>query len=221
MSNVLILGGHGKVALLAAPLLAAAGHTVTSAIRDVAQSADVEQAGATPLVLDIEHTGVDELTEAFRGQDAIVFSAGAGGGSPERTRAVDHDAAVASMRAAEAAGVQRYVMVSYLGASLDHGLSPDDDFYPYAQAKAEADAALQDTDLDWTILGPSALTLEEPTGEITVDPDLEADDAPKSEVSRGNVARVIAAVVDDPSTARKRIEFIDGSTPVAEAVAGA
>ena len=33
MSNVLILGGHGKVALLAAPLLAAAGHTVTSAIR--------------------------------------------------------------------------------------------------------------------------------------------------------------------------------------------
>lgn len=221
MSNVLILGGHGKVALLAAPLLAAAGHTVTSAIRKAEQSADVEQAGATPLLLDIEHASVEELTEAMRGMDAVVFSAGAGGGSPERTRAVDRDAAIASMRAAEAAGTRRYVMVSYLGASLDHGLSPDDDFYAYAQAKAEADAALQETDLDWTILGPAALTLEEPTGEITVDPDLEAEDAPKGEVSRANVARVIAAVVDQPSTARKRIEFVDGTTPIPEAVAGA
>ncbi|MEW1965602.1 NAD(P)H-binding protein [Micrococcus sp. NPDC078436] len=221
MSNVLILGGHGKVALLAAPLLAAAGHTVTSAIRDAAQSADVKQAGAIPLVLDIEHAGVDELTEAFRGQDAIVFSAGAGGGSPERTRAVDHDAAVASMRAAEAAGVRRYVMVSYLGASLEHGLPEDDDFFPYAQAKAEADAALQATDLDWTILGPAALTLVEPTGRITVDPDLDAPDAPRGEVSRGNVARVIAAVLEDPSTVRTRIEFVDGDTPITEAVEAA
>ena len=29
MADVLIIGGHGKVALLAAPLLAEAGHTVT------------------------------------------------------------------------------------------------------------------------------------------------------------------------------------------------
>ena len=221
MTRTVIIGGHGKVALLAAPLLAEAGHDVVSLIRNPDHAEDVRAAGAEPLVLDIEKADQEELLHALRDADNVVFSAGAGGGDAQRTRAVDHDAAVASMRAAEAAGVRRYVMVSYLGASLEHGLPEDDDFFPYAQAKAEADAALQATDLDWTILGPAALTLVEPTGRITVDPDLDAPDAPRGEVSRGNVARVIAAVLEDPSTVRTRIEFVDGDTPITEAVEAA
>ena len=132
----------------------------------------------------------------------------------------DSDAAVASMRAAEAAGVRRYVMVSYLGASLHHDVPEDDPFYTYAQAKAEADEALRDSGLAWTILGPGALTDEEPSGRITVDPDLSDSDAPQRGASRGNVARAIVAVLSEPGTVGRKIDFVDGDVPVAEAVRG-
>ncbi|TFI50643.1 NAD-dependent dehydratase, partial [Micrococcus endophyticus] len=42
MTRTVIIGGHGKVALLAAPLLAEAGHDVTSIIRNPEHAAEVE-----------------------------------------------------------------------------------------------------------------------------------------------------------------------------------
>ena len=79
MSRTVIIGGHGKVALLTAPLLVAAGHDVVSVIRDPAQADDVAATGATPLVLSVEDAGVGELARALAGADAVVWSAGAGG----------------------------------------------------------------------------------------------------------------------------------------------
>ena len=161
MSRIVMIGGHGKVALLAAPLLVDAGHEVVSLIRNPDHSADVAATGATPLVLSVEEADVAELTRVFAGADAIVWSAGAGGkGGPERTDAVDRAAAIRSMEAAAAAGVTRYVMVSFLTA---YGEVPDDHpLRAYAIAKIAADRHLQTTDLAWTILGPGLLTLDEP-----------------------------------------------------------
>ncbi len=112
MSRILIIGGHGKVALLLAPLLIARGDEVTSVIRNPGHAADVAATGSTPVVADIEGLDVAGLTTLFTGHAAIVWSAGAGGGSPARTYAVDRDAAIRSMDAAADAGVDRYVMVS-------------------------------------------------------------------------------------------------------------
>lgn len=210
MSTVTIIGGHGKVALLAAPHLVEAGHRVRSVIRNPDHREEVAATGAEPVVADVENLDVPGLVEVLSGSDVVVFSAGAGGGSPARTRAVDHDAAVRSMQAAGEAGISRYVMVSYYGAGTDN-VPEDDPFYPYAKAKADADAALRGTELEWTVLGPSRLTSEDPTGLIDVDKG-------SGEVSRGNVALVIAATVEDPSTIRRTINFDDGSTPVAEAI---
>lgn len=213
MSDILLIGGHGKVALRLAPLLVARGDTVTSVIRNPDQVADVEATGATALVLDIEHADVEALAGAVRGRDAIVWSAGAGGGSPQRTYGVDRDAAIRSMEAAQGAGVSRYVMVSYHGAGPDHGVPEDNPFYAYAQAKAAADAHLRASGLDWTVLGPGTLTLDEPTGRIDVG--RFEDGAP---VSRGNVALVVAAALADSGTIGRTIEFRDGDTPIAEAI---
>lgn len=217
MADVLIIGGHGKVALLATPLLTEAGHTVTAVVRNPDHAEDVRAAGAEPLVLDVERASREELEEALRGRDAVVWAAGAGGGDAARTKAVDRDAAIASMDAAEAAGVPRYVMVSYLGASLDHGVPEDHPFHAYAQAKAEADEYLRASSLDWTILGPGALTLDEPTGAVAVDPRL-TDDEDKS-TSRANVARMIVAALDAEAAAGRHVEFTDGPTPIAEVFA--
>jgi len=214
MARILIIGGHGKVALLLAPLLAAAGHTVSSVIRNPDHEADVAATGAQPVVADIETFDVDQLRNLVSGNDVVVWSAGAGGGNPARTKAVDQDAAIRSIDAAKAAGVTRYVMVSYFGAGSDHGIPADDPFHPYAEAKAAADAHLRASGLDWTIVAPSALTLDPPAGRV----DLSATES--ASVSRADVAAVIAAAIDEPSAIRRTLRFNTGDVPIAEALHG-
>lgn len=210
--KITLIGGHGKVALLAEPLLVQAGHEVRAVIRNPEHVTEVEATGASAEVADIQTLDQAGWEELLRGSDAVVWSAGAGGGSPERTYAVDRDGAIASMRAAEQVGATRYVMVSYFGAGPDHGIDPSEGFFAYAESKAQADAFLQESGLDWTILGPSGLTLEPGTGTI----DAAASEA--GQVSRADVAAVIAEVVGREDTRGRFIAFNDGDTPIAEAV---
>lgn len=212
MARITIIGGHGKVALLLAPLLVEAGHEVASVIRNPEHEQDVARTGATAVVADVAASDLDALTDLLADSDAVVWSAGAGGGSPERTYAVDRDAAIRSIDAAVAAEARRYVMVSYFGAGPDHGIDPSDGFYAYAEAKAAADAHLRDADLDWTILAPSALTLDEPTGRI----DTRAEKG--TSVPRADVAAVVAAVLAEPATIGRTISFNTGDVPIADAV---
>lgn len=208
MSEYIIIGGHGKVAMRTAPLLVEEGHKVTSVIRNPDQAQEVRAAGANPLVLDIEHATQDDLVSAFRGKDGVIWAAGAGGGNPDRTYAVDRDASKRAIDAAAKIGVPRYVMISYQGAKLDHGVPEDDRFYPYAQSKAEADAYLNGSTLDFTILGPGMLTLEEPTHAVKV---LGTGEQPETmDTSRANVAHVIVAALNGQSAVRKTLNFVDG-----------
>lgn len=215
MSRIAIVGGHGKIALLLTPILAREDHSVTALIRNPDHARDVESAGATAVVADVEQLDTDGIAEVLAGHDAVVWSAGAGGGDPARTRAVDQDAAIRSMDAAVQAGARRYVMVSYAGAGPDHGIDPETPFFHYAEAKAAADEYLRGTDLDWTVLGPSRLTDSPASGSVFVG----ARDEGSGEVSRENVARVIAEVLDANATVGRTIEFHDGNTPITEAVA--
>ncbi len=215
MTRIAIIGGHGKVALELARILAADGEDVTSFFRNPDHAEDVAATGATPSVLDVEHTATAELAGALRGHDAVVWSAGAGGGNPDRTYAVDRDAAIRSMDAASEAGVGRYIMVSYFGAGPDHGVPADNSFHAYAEAKAAADQYLRGTDLAWTILGPGSLTDGPGNGLIDVNP---ADTSAGTATSRANVALVTAAVLGLPETAGRTIEFRDGTLPVAAAL---
>lgn len=214
MSHVLVIGAHGKIALLAQELLAAEGHTVTGVFRNPDHSDDVRATGAEPRVADVESMDTAALTELVRGHDVVVWSAGAGGGNPARTYAVDRDAAIRATDAATAAGVSLFVMVSYFGAGPDHGVSPDSSFFAYAEAKTAADAHLQQAPVPWTILRPSTLTLE-PAGGIS------ASTTEATEVSRATVAHVIAEVVASPGTSAGRvIEFNDGDEDVRAVVRG-
>ncbi|MFC4138992.1 MULTISPECIES: NAD(P)H-binding protein [unclassified Microbacterium] len=213
MARILIVGGHGKVALLLAPLLVSRGDEVTAVIRNPAHAAEVRITGADPVVFDIEREDRPGLARLIAGHDEVVWSAGAGGGDPARTHAVDFEAAVRSMDAAKDAGVRRYVMVSYFGSSPEHGIPETDSFHAYAEAKAAADKYLRATSLDWTVLGPSRLTLGEGTGRIVVEPPA------SGEVSRANVAQVIAQTLIESATLRRTIRFNDGEHPIAEALA--
>lgn len=210
--KITLIGAHGKVALIAQPLLVQAGHEVRSVVRNPDHTADIELTGAQPVVSDIERLDADGWDELLRGSEAVVWTAGAGGGDARRTYAVDRDAAIASMDAAQRVGAERYVMVSYFGAGPEHGVPEDDDFFAYADAKSAADEHLQNSGLAWTVLRPSALTLEEPTGRI------DANASEGAEVSRANVARVIAAALEHESTSGAVIEFNDGDQLIDEAL---
>jgi len=214
MKRIVIVGGHGKIALSLAELLTARGHHVQSLVRNSDHEIDVSATGAMPVIADIEALSAEELSEIFTGHDAIVFAAGAGGGSPERTYSVDRDAAIRTMDAAAHAGVNRYIMVSYRGASLTHGVPEDNSFHAYAQAKAEADEHLRTGPLHFTIVGPGSLSSDPASGMIDV-----GDTATAEHASRDNVAQVLAEVIDSDNTIGHTIEFMDGTTEIPEAIA--
>lgn len=212
--DVAIAGGHGKIALRLERLLADAGHRSRAIVRNPDHAAEVEAAGAQPVVLDLEAlAGVHELAEAIAGVDAVVFAAGAGPGSgPERKRTVDYGAAVRLIAAAREAGVARYVMVSSIGADRpDQGRGPME---AYLQAKADADAAVQESGLTWTIVRPVSLVDEPGTGLVTVAEHLSS----RGTVPRADVAAVLAAVLVDDLAAGRVFELTSGDTPIAEAL---
>lgn len=219
MAKILIIGGHGKIALLAEPMLNKAGHEVTAAVRNPDHTADVEQAGATAQIADVENMHQQALDKLVEGFDVVVWSAGAGGGDPARTRRVDEAAASRALNAAERSGA-RFLMVSYFGSRLDHDVDPNDSFYTYAEAKARVDAKIRDSKANWVIIAPSKLTLE-PEGGVDLD---RGADAPHplelhaGTIPRATVARIIAEVVERPSITAKTIWCNGGSTPVSEAL---
>jgi uncharacterized protein YbjT (DUF2867 family) len=217
MSRVVIIGGHGKVALLLAPLLVERGDEVVSIIRDPAHAEEVAATGARAVVADVQTLDTPAFADLMAGAGAVVWSAGAAGRKPypDTTYAVDRDAAIRSMNAALAAGATRYVMVSWFGSRPDHGIAPDQPLHHYAEAKSAADEHLRASALEWTVLGPSGLTDDPPTGRI----ETAAGGATAGQVSRADVAAVIAAVLAEPATAGRTIDFNNGSTAIAEAIA--
>jgi uncharacterized protein YbjT (DUF2867 family) len=211
MSTIVIAGGHGKIALRLARLLSARGDTVRSLIRNPGHAAGVHATGAEPVVADMEE--LDSLAEFVEGADAVVFAAGAGPGSgPERKRTVDLGAAVKLLDAAQATGARRYLMVSSIGAGDPSSASGS--MQPYIEAKAEADAALSASDLDWTIVRPGMLTDDPGTGLVWV-----GEEERRAAVTRDDVAAVLAACLDEPRTVRKTFVLLQGETPIAEALA--
>jgi uncharacterized protein YbjT (DUF2867 family) len=210
--DVAIAGGHGKIGLQLGRMLAAKGNRVRGIIRNPAQAGDLEAAGVEPMLCDLEDD--DDVAAAIRGADAVVFAAGAGPGSGvERKQTMDLGGAVKLIDAAKANGTDRYVMVSAMGAS-DPPPEGSGVFGEYLRAKAGADRALAASGLDYTIVRPGGLTDDPPTGLVTI-----ALSAERGEISRADVAAVLAATLAAANTIGKTFELVGGGTRIEAAVA--
>jgi uncharacterized protein YbjT (DUF2867 family) len=213
--RVVIAGGHGKIALLLERLLAARGDQAVALIRNPAQVADVQKAGAEAVVCDLEAASADEVAVLMSGADAVVFAAGAGPGSgAPRKDSVDRAASVLMADAAERAGVRRFVQISSMGAGQPPRPGGDEVWAAYITAKTAAEADLRGRDLDWTILRPGGLTDAPATGKIRLAP----PPVPRGSIPRADVAAVIAALLDNPGTRHQTLELVSGESPVAAAV---
>jgi uncharacterized protein YbjT (DUF2867 family) len=208
--NVVIVGGHGKIALRLEKLLAERGDSPRGIIRKTEQAEDLENIGAEPIVLDIEN--VDDISDALAGADAVVFAAGAGPGSgPARKRTVDYGGAVKLADGAKAQGIRRYVMVSAIGANRPETWS--DDMRPYQEAKSEADKYLVESGLDYTIIRPGGLNDDPGTGKVQLGERLDY-----GQVTRDDVAGVIAECLIADNSIGKAFDLLNDGTPIAEAV---
>ncbi|AKK03186.1 NAD(P)H-binding protein [Corynebacterium epidermidicanis] len=205
--KVLIIGGHGKVALLAALLLKDAGFDVTSMIRNPDHESDVIATGAQPLVQDLTTLSVERWQDVLGGFDSVVWSAGAGGkGTSADTYAIDRDGAMRMIDALEQLGdsAPHLVMVSYFG-SVGHSVPEHHGFYPYADAKETVDVRLAHSTIKHVILAPATLT-DDPTASITVHEQENA--AGDLKTSRSAVAQMIVQAVNEGKESG-RIAFTD------------
>jgi uncharacterized protein YbjT (DUF2867 family) len=210
--DVTIAGAHGQIALRLARLLAARGDRVTGLIRNPEHTAEVSEAGAAPVVCDLERASIEEITTAVTGTDAVVFAAGGGPGSgAARKLTMDRDGAVKLLGAATTAGIARYLMISATGAENP----PDGDgvFDVYLQAKAAADAAVAASDRDWTIVRPGALTNDAGTGHVRL------GGVPFSApVPRDDVASVLAELLTDRRSSGRILYLGSGPQLIGQAL---
>jgi uncharacterized protein YbjT (DUF2867 family) len=214
--DVAIAGGHGQIGRRLARLLAARGDSVRGLIRNPGHADDVRADGAEPVVCDLESAPISEIESAIAGVDAVVFAAGAGPGSgAARKLSMDRDGAINLISAAQRAGVPRYVIVSSVGAESP----PDDDddvFSVYLRAKAEADRALMESDRDWTVVRPGMLTDDPGTGHVRIQ-----GEPIRAEVTRDDVAAVLAAVVDESRAVGRVLYVVGGDEPIEDALLAA
>lgn len=212
--RVAIAGAHGKIAMRLASRLIARGDTVIGLIRNPDHADDVRALGAEPVVCDLEHGTVAEIAAAVAGADAAVFAAGAGPGSgAARKLTVDRDGAI-KLLDATAADSARYLIVSSVGA--ENPPDGDDVFSVYLRAKAEADAAVQASSREWTIVRPGSLNDEPGTGRVRI-----ATTPFRGKVHRDDVAEVLAAVLSEPRANHKVLYVNGGEEPVEDALARA
>jgi uncharacterized protein YbjT (DUF2867 family) len=210
--DVAIVGGHGRVARRLARLLVARGDRVRGLIRDPDHAGDLRDDGSEPVVCDVESASAEQLAPAIDGADAVVFAAGAGSGSgPERKWTIDRDGAIKLIDAARADAINRYVMISSFWA--ENPPSADDVFSVYLRAKAEADRALMESGLDWTIVRPGLLADDPGRDRVQI-----SAEPFRSHVARDDVAGVLAAIVHEPRSVHRILYVGAGEERIEEAL---
>ncbi|CAN6614659.1 hypothetical protein TRVA0_006S00254 [Trichomonascus vanleenenianus] len=216
--RVVIFGANGKVGKqLCHKLKAASALEPLAVVRKEEQVKAFEQQGIKSVLASL--TGdLRSIVDVVKGNDVVVFTAGAGGASDALTMMIDLDGAVKTMEAAEMAHVKRYIMVSAIKADERDYWSKSEALRVYYTAKHYADRELQHTNLDWTILQPGLLTDNAATKKIEpVNLPLHGS-APRS-INREDVAECIIEAINQPKTIHKSLQLLNGELPIAKVFA--
>ena len=207
--RVLVAGANGQVGQHIVRLVVERGHEVRAMIRDEDQAQRLRELGGEPVVADLE----GDVSQTAEGCDAVIFSAGGGPGSgAEKKETVDYGGASKLIQAAIEHGVNRYLIVSTVGAHDPE--SANEKMQPYLRAKARADEELKHSGLDYTIVRPGPLTDEQGTGRI----DASTEFGRRKEIPREDVARTIVVALEQRNTVGKTFEVFAGDTPIEEAL---
>lgn len=212
--KVFVVGANGKVAQHFADFVKEDEVIEEVAmIRDPKQADFFEERGIETVLLDLVKNSIDDIAEAMKDADAVVFSAGAGGAGDDQTVLIDLDGAIKAMTAAEQAGIKRFVMVSTFRTGREE-MSKDNDLQIYTIAKNYADEWLKNrTALDWTIVHPGILVDTQGTDQIKIGMGQEI-----AEIPRQDVAKTLISVLNNDNTIKKEFEILGGDQTIEEAI---
>jgi uncharacterized protein YbjT (DUF2867 family) len=189
---IVVAGGTGRLGSLLATRFRARGEEVRVLSRRPEHAGDVRDAAA-----------VDRAAAGARVVISAMSAFGMKGVSP---REVDSDGNATLIAAAERHGVERFVLVSVLGASPEHPME-------LARMKHLAEEKLRQSKLSWTILRPAAFT--ETFQEVLCAPLLANGKTalfgrannPINFVSVHDVARFVELAATDPALAGEAIDL--------------
>lgn len=210
--KIFIIGITGAVGGLLAHNLLVRGDAVHGLVRRPDRRAELESSGVSVHLGDLATMAEEELAAALGDADTVVFAAGSNAGSTDATRTIDGDGVELAILAAARAGVRRFALLSVLPeAWRERNLSPEEE--EYFAVKKRADIALSRSDLDWLILRPSLLVDDPGVGTVS----LGAAEL-HGQITRQDVAGVLAGLLHEPRIGRQILELNEGTTPIAEAV---
>ncbi len=143
---ILVAGGTGNLGRELVPRLMADGNGVRILTRDPGRAR--LRLGASPEYVEGDVRDPSSLEIAMRGVDAVVSAVTGFGPRGDGPRTVDFEGNRNLIRAAEAAGVRRFVLLSMRGAGAEHPME-------LARMKVRAEEELRAGRLAWTILRPT------------------------------------------------------------------
>lgn len=191
---ILLVGATGRLGKAVAERLLERGIAFRAACRNVAKAQWLVDRGIDVVQLNFESQG--DFSEATTGITKVISCVhGLLGRSRRSIQRIDVRGQAALIDASAAAGVQRFIYISALGASPDH---PSE----FWKAKARTEQHLEASGLEYVILRPSAFL------------DLYAHDLIGAAILRGKTVFLLG----DGRTARNMIAVADVADAVIEAL---
>ena len=211
--KVFVVGANGQIGKQLVNLLKDSDeHTVRAMVRNEEQVEAFEKLGVETRLADLEGS-VENIADAAKGCDAIVFAAGSGSHTgADKTMLIDLDGAAKTIEAAEEVGIERYIMVSAIRADNRASWGEGTPSY-YMTAKHHADKILERSSLNYTIIRPGGLVNEPSTGKITV-----AENVAVGSIPREDVAKTIFESLSEATTFKRSFDLVSGETEIADAV---
>jgi NADH dehydrogenase len=205
---ILVAGGTGMLGRSLIPLLVSHGEPVRVLTRGGRQTPQLTVPGIETMIGDVRKP--DTLQRAMVGVRTVISAInGFGGDGALGVTAIDRDGNVNLIEAAEAAGVEQFILVSIQQAAADHPIE-------LFRMKAAAEQRLRASRLAWTMVRPTAY--QETWLEIVGRPLVTTGSTrvfgrgqnPINFVSAGDVARIVDIAVTD---AALRGESVDVQGP--------
>jgi len=205
---ILVAGGTGTLGRALLPLLASHDEPIRVLTRGGRAGEPLDLPGVETVIGDVRDP--ETLRRAMVGVRTVVSAInGFGGDGALGVRAIDRDGNLNLIEAAEAAGVEHFVLLSIQQAAVDHPIE-------LFRMKAAAEARLKASTLSWTIVRPTAY--QETWLEIVGRPLVTTGSTrvfgrgrnPINFVSADDVARIVELAVVEPTL---RAATLDVSGP--------
>ena len=204
MEKILVVGANGTTGKEIVNLLNQSQYFEPYAmVRKPEQEEQFKSKGIKTILADLK----EDVSNTTKGMDKVIFAAGSGG---KKVKEVDENGAKKIIDASKKDGIKKFVMLSSMGADQPEEA---DQLKDYLKAKHNADVYLKDSGLNYAIVRPLSLNNNKLSNKIELSKKLNK----RGEISRSDVAQVLARVANDDVANNETFEIIDGSTLIADA----